>query len=393
MTHPNKPEGESHWLPGVVALSFQSGVVEDQKPEQQPLGRTLRMLVKKSVPVVGRMGYTSRLRVQYNPVKSFRRRMRRLGVGGVVSLILLAVAGAAWQAIATRRIERQHPPPGRLVDVGGHRLHLHVRGEGSPTVVIEAGLAGASYHYEQVADGIAPFTRVCTYDRAGSGWSDPGPSPRSSQRIVEELRTLLKNAGLEPPFLLVGHSLGVQHARLYASRHPAEVAGLVLVEGNNLDLVPDHVVMGRTPFVQDLLYWSAPLGTPRLALPFILPPGQGDPQTRTFQLGFAVRTKTARAMYEEKAAMSDWRELRKEFRPLGDKPVVVISRRVEEGAPESDRFSVEKQRALAGISSRGRFVMASTPQHAIQEHEPRIIVAAVLEMVESLRPTRENLTR
>lgn len=311
--------------------------------------------------------------------------LRRVALAGGAGLALLTLAGAAWQGIATRRTEWQHPPPGRLVDVGGHRLHVHVRGEGSPTVVIEAGLAGASYHYEQVADGIAAFTRVCTYDRAGSGWSDPGPPPRSSQRIVEELRTLLRNAGLEPPFLLVAHSLGVQHARLYASRYPGEVAGLVLVEGNNLDLVPDRVVMGRTRFVEDLLYWTAPLGTPRLALPFILPPGQGDPQTRAFQLGFAVRTKTARAMYEEKAAMSSWRELRKEFRPLGDKPVVVISRRVEEGAPEFDRFSVEKQRALAGISTRGRFMMASTPQHAIQEHEPQIIVAAVREMLTTLR--------
>jgi pimeloyl-ACP methyl ester carboxylesterase len=316
-----------------------------------------------------------------------------VALAGGAGLALLAIGGAVWQAIATRRIERQHPPPGRLVDVGGRRLHVHIRGAGSPTVVIEAGLSGASYHYDQVADGIAAFPRVCTYDRAGSGWSDPGPSPRSSQRIVEDLRTLLKNAGLEPPFLLVGHSAGVQHARLYASRHPGEVAGLVLVEGNNLDLVPDHVVMGRTPFVEDLLYWTAPLGTPRLALPFILPPGQGDPQTRAFQLGFAARTKTARAMYEEKAALGDWRELRKEFRPLGDKPVVVISRRVEEGAPEFERFWVEKQRALAGISTRGRFVMAATPQHAIQEHEPQIIVAAVREMVESLRPTRENTAR
>ena len=333
------------------------------------------------------------MRTESTPRKSFRRRLCLLGLSGVVSLALLAIAGGVWQAVATRNFERQHPPPGRLVEVGGHRLHLRVRGEGSPTVVIEAGLAGASYHYEQVADGIAAFTRVCTYDRAGSGWSDPGPSPRSSQRIVEELRTLLKNAGLGPPFLLVGHSLGVQHARLYASRHPGEVAGLVLVEGNNLDLVPDRVVMGRTPLVEDLLYWTAPLGTPRLALPFILPPGRGDPQTRAFQLGFAVRTKMARAMYEEKAAMSDWRELRKEFRPLGDKPVVVISRRVEESAPEFDRFSVEKQRVLAGISSRGRFVMAATPEHAIQEHEPQIIVAAVREMVESLQPMRGNLTR
>lgn len=96
----------------------------------------------------------------------------RLGLGGAVAVMLLALGAAAYHAFATHRLERCHPPPGRLVDVGGHRLHLQVRGDGSPTVVFDAGLSGASHDWAGVAADIAKFTQVVTCDRAGYGWSD-----------------------------------------------------------------------------------------------------------------------------------------------------------------------------------------------------------------------------
>src|SRR5215475_394970 len=125
------------------------------------------------------------------------------------------------------------PPPGRLVDVGGWRLHLNCTGEArasQPTVILEAGLGDFSVEWSLVQPGVAKFARVCSYDRAGDGWSELGPHPRTLRQIVYELHTLLDKAGVKPPLVVVGHSYGGWLVRLYASTYPADVAGMVLVE-------------------------------------------------------------------------------------------------------------------------------------------------------------------
>src|ERR1041384_6815725 len=120
------------------------------------------------------------------------------------------------------------PPPGRLVDVGGWRLHLNCTGEArasQPTVILEAGKGDFSVEWSLVQPGVAKFARVCSYDRAGDGWSELGPYPRTFHQIVYELHTLLDKAGVKPPFVLVGQSYGGWLVRLYAFTYPAEVAG------------------------------------------------------------------------------------------------------------------------------------------------------------------------
>ena len=168
-----------------------------------------------------------------------------------------ALAGAVYQWTATRIFERRHPPRGELIDVGGHRLHIHRQGKGSPAVVIDAGLAGGSYEWDALAAEISAVTEVCTYDRAGYGWSDRGPTPRSSQQIVAELHTLLEKAQVKPPFILVGHSLGGLNVRLYASQHPDEVAGVVLVDAANHDVVPDDAPIGQASMLFHFLNGTA----------------------------------------------------------------------------------------------------------------------------------------
>jgi pimeloyl-ACP methyl ester carboxylesterase len=123
-----------------------------------------------------------------------------------------------------------------LVDVGGYRLAIHCIGEGSPTVVLETGLGAPSEDWAPVQQEIAGLNRVCRFDRAGRGNSDPAPTtPRTCADMVADLRALLRNAGIPAPYVLVGNSLGGMNARLYAYRHPEEVAGLVLVDGSHQD--------------------------------------------------------------------------------------------------------------------------------------------------------------
>jgi pimeloyl-ACP methyl ester carboxylesterase len=152
-------------------------------------------------------------------------------------LATLALAGAAFQAGATTRDRRTYPPPGRLVDVGGYRLHLHVTGEprGRPTVLLDAGIASCSAHWAWVQGALAPFTRVVAYDRAGLGWSDPGPRPRDAHQSAAELRTALERAGIGGPYVVAGHSYGGLVARAFADRYPDDVVGMVLVDASHPD--------------------------------------------------------------------------------------------------------------------------------------------------------------
>ncbi len=152
-------------------------------------------------------------------------------VAWVAGLTLLgAVLGVVYQALGTRRDARVYPPPGRLVDVGSHRLHLLELGRGSPTILLEAGLMSTVLSWTDLQRCLAGSFRVVSYDRAGLGWSDLGPMPRTADRIVGELHSLLERAGISPPYVLVGHSFGGLTMPLFAARFPDEVAGMVLVD-------------------------------------------------------------------------------------------------------------------------------------------------------------------
>src|SRR5919107_5263348 len=138
----------------------------------------------------------------------------------VVALLVLAVSGTIYQAIATELAERAYPPPGEMVDMGGYSLHIDCVGQGNPTVVLDAGSGEMSAHWVRVQREVSDTTRVCAYDRAGMGWSEMGPEPRDVQQITGELHTLLSNAGIEGPYVLVGHSFGGMYMQTYAARYP-----------------------------------------------------------------------------------------------------------------------------------------------------------------------------
>src|SRR5581483_1420606 len=142
-------------------------------------------------------------------------------IGCLVAVVALA---AGYQAIATARERARFPPPGKLVDIGGYQLHLRCAGNGSPAVILESGFGMSSNAWALIQPEVAKFTRACSYDRTGYGWSDPGPSTDP----VPVLHTLLRNADISGPFVMVGHSYGSGLVRRYVYRFPDEVGGMVL---------------------------------------------------------------------------------------------------------------------------------------------------------------------
>jgi hypothetical protein len=154
-------------------------------------------------------------------------------LGLFILLIVLVPLGMIYQSAALKRDAQRYPYPGELVDVGEFRLHIYCIGSGTPTVVLEAGLGDGSFIWGQVQNKVATSTRVCAYDRPGLGWSDFVNRQFRRQAVAENLHTLLVNAGIPGPYILVGHSVGGIYVRAFAQKYPKEVAGLVFVDSSH----------------------------------------------------------------------------------------------------------------------------------------------------------------
>jgi pimeloyl-ACP methyl ester carboxylesterase len=177
------------------------------------------------------------------PKRRFVLWVKRILLGAGITLSALAATGAIYQVIATQADHRNFPPPGKLYDVGGYRLHIDCTGpqdSGNPTVILDTLSGGSSVNWGWIQPEIAKSARVCSYDRAGFGWSDPVSQTPSFQQTVTDLHTLLAKAGLAGPYILVGHSKGGLIARGYAAAYPAEVAGIALIDATQPDLFVRH---------------------------------------------------------------------------------------------------------------------------------------------------------
>jgi pimeloyl-ACP methyl ester carboxylesterase len=278
----------------------------------------------------------------------------------------LALAGASWQAYAGARDRRRFPPPGRLVDVGGHRLHLTVDGpaRAGPTVVLEAGMASMSANWGWVRADLARTGRVVAYDRAGLGWSDRGTGRFDAATSVKELRAALAAAGITPPYVLAGHSYGGLVVRLFAAAHPGEVAGVVLVDASHPDQWA-HIPAsrgGRTVAFANLVTAAlASVGLMRLVRPERATIDGLPPREHAQMRAYLAR---ARPWAVGAAGLSAWRRRSRaqvaEAGGLGETPLVVLS------VTEQDRFAAvltALQAELPGLSRRSRHVTVEGATH------------------------------
>jgi pimeloyl-ACP methyl ester carboxylesterase len=299
-------------------------------------------------------------------------------------------------------------PIGRLVDVGGYRLHLACQGDGSPTVVMEAAIGETGLLWSLVQPAVAKLTRACVYDRAGYGWSDPSPRPRTAAVMVEELHTLLGAAGVPGPYVLVGHSFGGLLVRRYAARYPQEVAGLVLVDSAHeqqyrrapaeiRELAPQFEEQARQQFEGlKALIVSGSLDPAMLPVPPQLPAAAAE----TFRALVAAGPKHAETLLaEQQAVQAIHAELRAAgITSLGDLPLVVLSHGqpipMPGLAPEvnqaNEQLWQELQAELTALSSRGRLVVAEGSGHYIQLERPELVIDAIGEVVAAGRTSQDR---
>jgi pimeloyl-ACP methyl ester carboxylesterase len=358
-------------------------------------------------------------------VPRFRKRMRRLArlagrvfLAGFGLVLLLCLAGAIWQAVASRRDAKIFPPPGRMISVGTHRLHLLCSGSGRPVVVFESGLGGDFSSWPKVYPAAAGFTRACVYDRAGNGFSEPGPAPRDSANIARELRMLLHNAGETGPFVLVGHSIGGLHIRVFAHSYPEDTAGLVLV-----DPTAEHINMRTIPEFEPLMRandrvvnWgtaivavACAIGIPRAVATFrgessLTEDERKEDPGRRHMDRFLPPSRFWAMRQEALVMRQDAAEALAAGLPH-DLPLILIQARKQQtgtDAPLYIRLLVPRgydlktvvpkffaavwadHQNLVSTSTRGRLIPAPKSGHNVPTEAPEVVIAAIREMIHDI---------
>ena len=307
--------------------------------------------------------------------------VRRLTLGIVGVLVVIAIGGAIYQWYSTRRDLADTPPPGRLVDVGGHRLHIWCKGSGTPAVIFDAGLGDTSFVWSAVQDDVATFTQACAYDRAGSDYSDAGPKPRNGLQFSEELDQLLRQIHINDPVVLVGASIGGLYVRILASQHPERAAGLVLVDASHEDQGVDMPRFASLVPAAGSLGVLRVLGISRGRNPESLPQS-----VRRFERAPAFRTSRYLSLYDELVHIAESAsQVRASRRELTIPLVVVTSGRGNQ--QESwRRFQQDKVRLSQGGCQR----IVDKSGHVIAHDPPEMVVNAIRATVAASKTASEN---
>jgi len=325
------------------------------------------------------------------PASNHRGRGCLLWLGASLAALLgFMLVGYIYEPIAEAADAKAYPPPGQLVDVGGYRLHINCTGTGSPTVVIDAGLGDWSTSWGgYVQPEVAKATRVCTYDRAGMGWSEAGPLPRDAAQFARELHTLLQNANVPGPYVMVGHSLGGLPVRVFVHDYASEIAGVVFIDSMNPKqstqtqaAVQSQSESRSQPF--SLQAALARFGVIRLLvkLPGIAP---SIPANEDAYYSLYIRPQSFQATTNEMQGMPAAGAEASAVKTFGDLPLIVLTAKLN-----SNSDWLERQAELLQLSSNSQQLFAENSGHNIQVEEPEAAVAAIIQMVEQVRQTAKK---
>lgn len=319
---------------------------------------------------------------------------RRLSVRHLTMALLLALAClvlAPQPAVAEEGSPYRLEIPGQLIDVGGYRLHIYCRGEGQPVVIMDAGLGDSSYEWLDIQSSLAEHVKACIYDRAGYGWSEPAPQPRTSGHIAEELLILLTSVNLPAPYVLVGHSFGGYNMQVFARRNPELTAGLVLVDSSHPDQVERYLAppirVKLAPEVNKGRHTRVHLARPKMhpKLPARL---------KGIVMAMLSHGVARRAIAEEYVNFRQSARDVKSAPPMPDIPLFVISRsqRVWPEGEKGNRMEalwLELQTELALQSPRHAHIIAGESGHHIHLDQPQLVLAAIRNVIDAARLTRD----
>lgn len=333
------------------------------------------------------------------------KRIRRAAIVGCGSILAVLIAGSIYQAAATARERRLYPPPGRLVDAGGYRLHIYCLGEGAPTVILESGFGMSSNAWARVQPEIAKVTSACSYDRPGYGWSDKPPQPRTGMEAAEDLHRMLANAGVPRPYVLVGHSMGGGQVRLFAKKFSTDVAGLVIVASGHEDWRARNPAAGPAEDDgSDLIVRAAavlsPVGLSRLIGVLFRPAIAEEyaaelrkylpPRAAESEIAFLAQSKHAQAMAAELRTIPRTEQELRQARDFGDIPLIVLSEKwTFSAAPssrerEAARIEDELQSEISRFSRNGQHIRIDSG-HMIPLEKPGAIAGAISEILKKVR--------
>lgn len=299
-------------------------------------------------------------------------------------ITLILVIGVVYQFTESRIDEAKYPAPGKLVDVGGYRLHLLCMGRGSPTIIFESGVADDSLTWFAVQPAIAKTTRTCSYDRAGYGWSDPSPKIRDAKTIAEELHTLLENGGVNGPLILVGHSAGGLYIREYATLYRPEVDAMVLIDASvpyQFERMNPAIARGNKEFLRKLGYFedTMPFGWPRFSGWCDRWPAAERDLRRTTE----CRLKPWMTHLLEMKAFDKSSAEVMQSGSLGDMPLTVLTEGTATINDPPNSFGA-LQKELVHLSTHGSQVFVDGG-HMIQVDHPQAVIDAVLRVVAEVR--------
>lgn len=315
--------------------------------------------------------------------------LKRSFVGISILVFVAAIAGMIFQTATSEADRKNFPPPGNLIDVGGFKMHIYCVGEGSPTVILETLSGGTSSYWGWVQPEVQNGTRVCIYDRAGRAWSEPDPEPQSLGRTVRNLHTLLVNANIEGPYVLVGHSIGGIYVRRFAAEYPNDVVGMVLVDSSNpyqFDRYPEMLKENES-YLRIAKYTPvfARLGIGHL---FFALGGEIDsaemkePQKSEIKAAWSS-PEYFESQYAETVAGSNIFADGQKLGGLGDLPLIVLT----QGNGASGGW-LELQNELAALSTNSLHITVDGATHASLAFNPehaQAVSDAILKVVEFVR--------